>query len=223
MKGLLFLVFFFLLVLRGEVKAQEIRISLPEIQRKGRISVEEAIFRRRSVRSFRDEALTLQELSQLCFAAQGITDEDYGFRTAPSAGALYPLKLYVVVGKVEGLTPGVYLYHPERHELTKAKEGDQRPALFRVALQQNSVREAPVVLVFTAIYERTTRKYGERGIRYVHMEIGHAAQNVYLQAESLDLGTVAIGAFLDNGVAEVLGLLKNEAPLYLMPVGKPKH
>ena len=222
MKGILFLAILFLfMMLRGEAKAQENRISLPEFQRKGGISVEEAIFQRRSIRSFRDEALTLRELSQLLFAAQGITDEEYGFRAAPSAGALYPLTLYAVVGKVEGLAPGVYRYHPEKHELTGVKEGDQRTALFRVALQQNSVKEAPVILIFTVIYERTTRKYGERGIRYVHMEIGHAAQNVYLQAESLGLGTVAIGAFLDDGVAEVLGLPQNEAPLYLMPVGKP--
>ncbi len=201
----------------------EEKIFLPEIRLQGEISVEEAIFRRRSVRSFRDEPLSLEELGQLLFAAQGITEKTYGFRTAPSAGALYPLELYAVIGRVKGLSPGVYRYLPQDHSMVKVLEGDRRGELFQAALEQSSIQEAPVTLVFTAIYERTTQKYGERGIRYVHMEVGHAAQNVYLEAEALQLGTVAIGAFRDKSVANLLALPANEVPLYLMPIGKPQR
>lgn len=220
-KELVILMVFLVFFLEGTVWAQE-RISLPQPKTVGEMSVEEAIFRRRSVRAFRDEALTLSELSQVLFAAQGVTEKTRGFRTAPSAGALYPLGLYAVVGKVEGIAPGVYRYYPEEHAIERVIEGDKRMELFRSALYQESIQEAPLVLVFTAIYERTTRRYGERGIRYVHMEVGHAAQNVYLEAQALRLATVAIGAFRDEEVARILQLPQNEMPLYLMPVGKPK-
>lgn len=220
-KELVILIAFLVLFLGETAWAQE-RISLPQPKMTGEMSVEEAIFRRRSIRTFQDEALTLSELSQVLFAAQGITEKTRGFRTAPSAGALYPLELYAVVGKVEGIAPGVYRYHPEEHAIERVLEGDKRVELFRSALYQESIQEAPVTLVFTAIYERTTRRYGERGIRYVHMEAGHAAQNVYLEAQALGLGTVAIGAFQDEEVAQILRLPRNEMPLYLLPVGKPK-
>lgn len=215
---LMILLVFFL----GETVWAQERIPLPQPKMRGEMSVEEAIVRRRSVRTFRDEALTLPELSQVLFAAQGITEKTYGFRTAPSAGALYPLEVYAVVGKVEGIAPGVYRYHPKEHAIERVIEGDKRVELFRSALHQEAIQEAPATLVFTAVYERTTRRYGERGIRYVHMEVGHAAQNVYLEAQALGLGTVAIGAFRDEEVARVLQLPRNEMPLYLLPVGKPK-
>ena len=196
------------------------RIILPSPGLRGEVSVEEAILKRRSVRSFLDDALSLGELSQILFSAQGITEKNQGFLAAPSAGALYPLVIYAVVGKVEELTPGVYRYYPQGHAIEKVLEGDRRGELYRAALSQGAIRGAPVSLVFAAIYERTTVKYGERGIRYVHIEIGHAAQNVYLQAEALGLGTVAIGAFYDEEIARVLSLPLEEAPLYIMPVGK---
>lgn len=196
------------------------RIPLPSPRLESDTSIEEALLRRRSHRSFASLPLSLQEVAQLLWAAQGVTDKASGFRTAPSAGALYPLKVYLVAGQVEGLAPGVYGYLPEEHALYRVLSGDRREELFRVALFQEWIREAPGILVFTALYERTTRKYGERGIRYVHMEAGHAAQNVYLQAEALNLGTVVVGAFEDKGVQRVLGLSEKEAPLYLMPVGR---
>lgn len=222
MRFLVFFVLFLFVGCSGALGYAQRRISLPPPRLKSDVSVEEALLYRRSHRSFAPSPLSLQEVAQLLWAAQGVTDKASGFRTAPSAGALYPLEVYFVAGQVEGLLPGVYRYLPEEHALCEVLQGDRREELFRVALLQRWVKEAPGVLVFTAIYERTTRKYGERGIRYVHMEAGHAAQNVYLQAEALGLGTVVVGAFEDSGVQKVLGLPGNERPLYLMPVGKVK-
>ncbi len=192
-------------------------IRLPEPRKEGEVSVEEAIAGRRSRRSYQDEELTLEEVSQLLWAAQGITKGVN--RAAPSAGGTYPLELFLVVGKVEGMNPGVYRYLPGENSLVREKEGDIRNDLAVAALGQNFIAEAPVDIVFTAIYERTTQVYGERGIMYVHMEAGHAAENVYLECESLGLGTVVVGAFHDDQVKKVLDLEKG-VPLYIMPVGK---
>lgn len=200
----------------GGVGQVLVRLSPPRLV--GEMSVEEALARRRSVRSYLDEPLTPEELGQLLWAAQGITAE-WGGRTAPSAGATYPLEVYAVVGKVEGLPPGVYRYLPEGHALVLHKRGDVRADLAREALGQPWVRTAPLVLLIAANYERTTARYGERGIRYVHMEVGHVGQNVYLQAEALGLGTVTVGAFYDAKVKALLEI--QEEPLYLMPVGRP--
>jgi len=194
-------------------------LKLPEPRYSGVITLEEALLNRRSIRSYQDEPLSLEQISQLLWAAQGITDYSRGFRTAPSAGATYPLDVYFLSGKVIGLPAGLYHYLPERHELILVEEGDKRQELFQASLRQTSIREAAGVLIFTAIYKRTTARYGERGFRYVHMETGHAAQNVYLQAVSLGLGTVTIGAFEDKRVKKVLNLAEEEEPLYLMPVG----
>ena len=196
-----------------------VRIILPEPRYDSDVSVEEALLKRRSVRSYTDEALTLPELAQLLWAAQGITDPS-GKRTAPSAGALYPLEVYVVVGSVENVAKGVYKYKPHQHELIKVLDGEQREALSQAALGQQSVAHGAADIVITAIYDRTTGKYGDRGARYVYMEAGHAAQNVYLQAAAMNLGTVVIGAFYDDRVKEVLNLPEDEEPLYIMPVGR---
>jgi SagB-type dehydrogenase family enzyme len=195
-------------------------IQLPEPRLKGGISVEEALHRRRSIREYSQEPLSLGEVSQLLWAAQGITHPQ-GLRTAPSAGALYPLEVYLVAGRVEGLDRGVYHYLPHKHVLKKTSEGDKRAALASAALRQTWIREAPAVLVFVAVYERTTGKYGQRGIRYVHMDAAHAGQNVFLQAVSLGLGTVVVGAFDDKDVSRVLQLETAEQPLSIMPVGRP--
>lgn len=195
------------------------RVKLPEPRYDSETSVEEALSQRRSVRAYSGESLTLEEVSQLLWAAQGIT-APWGGRTAPSAGALYPLELYVAVGNVEGLDQGVYRYIPEDHELKKVKDGDVRVELADAALGQKSVRDAAMDLVFTAAYERTTVKYDERGERYVQMEAGHAAQNVYLQAVALDLGTVVIGAFVDGEVKRIMNIEEQEEPLYIMPIGR---
>lgn len=196
------------------------RIALPTPRYDGATSVEQALLKRRSVREYADAPLTLAELGQLLWAAQGVTDLA-GFRTAPSAGALYPMEVYAVVRSVTGLTAGVYRYRPREHALERRATGNRLAELSKAALGQAAVRDAAVVLVLAAVYERTTQKYGERGVRYVHMEAGHVSQNVYLQAVSLGLGTVTIGAFYDEEVKSVVGLADNEQPLYLMPIGRP--
>ena len=154
---------------------------------------------------------------------QGITDAA-GLRAAPSAGALYPLDLYLVVGKqgVEGLGEGVYHYLSQGHSLEPTVQGDVRQTLARLSREQMFVAEAPLSLLITGEYERTTNKYGERGMRYVHMEAGHVAQNVYLQAEALGLSTVTMGAFQDEKVSEALNLPFSYRPLYVMPIGHPE-
>ncbi|MEM2921380.1 MAG: SagB/ThcOx family dehydrogenase [Candidatus Bathyarchaeia archaeon] len=194
-----------------------VKLASPRLQ--SSVSVEEALLKRRSIREYTGERLNLQEVSQLLWAAQGITDPK-GFRTAPSAGALYPLEVYLVVGDVENLATGVYKYKPLEHEIIKVLEGDKRRELAEAAIGQISVREAAIDIVVTAVYERTTVKYGDRGIRYVHMEVGHAAQNLCLQATAMGLGTVTVGAFHDEEVKEILNLPEDEQPLYIIPVGK---
>lgn len=189
------------------------RIALPPPQRSGHMSVEEALARRRSVREFTDKPLSDREISQLVWAAQGITHAE-GLRTAPSAGALYPLELYVAN------TKGLYRYDPRRHELQRRSSRDFRLALYQAALEQEVVREAPAVFVITAVYSRTARKYGDaRTPRYVHMEAGHAAQNLLLEAVALGLVAVPVGAFDDAQVQKVLGLPAEEQSLYLIPAG----
>ena len=196
-------------------------VLLPYPKLKGNVSVEEALLMRRSIREYLPKPLTLKQLAQILWAAQGITELRYKFRTAPSAGATYPLELYVVVktGGVEGLKPGIYRYDVETHTLMLIREGDYSRELAKAALDQDWVRDAPVNIVIVADYERTTRYYGDRGYQYVHMEVGHVGENIYLQAVSLNLGTVAVGAFYDNQVAEILNLPPKYRPLYIMPIG----
>ena len=210
-----------ILLLSGCVQKEEVHegrggIKLPAPSYEGEISLEETLYERRSRRDFTDEELSSKELSQLLWAAQGITSK-WGGRTAPSAGALYPLELYVVVGNVEGLSQGVYHYNPENHSINRVLEGDKRKQLEIAALGQPYVGEAAINLIITAVYERTTRKYGERGKRYVLLEVGHAAQNVYLQCGGLGLGTVVIGAFEDDKVKTILNI--KEEPIYIIPIG----
>jgi SagB-type dehydrogenase family enzyme len=195
------------------------RIALPRAETAGEMSVEQALEQRRSTRDFARGGLSLDEIGQLLWAAQGITDRK-GFRTAPSAGALYPLEAYVVVGNVDDLPPGVYRYSPKRHELIRIMSGDRRRALAGAALGQAWVKRAPAVIVIAGVYERSAKKYGRRAQRYTHIEVGHAAQNVYLQATALGLGTVLVGAFHDADVQEALDLPADHEPLGLMPVGR---
>jgi SagB-type dehydrogenase family enzyme len=199
--------------------AVEVTVPLPEPNYDSDVSLEKSLLERRSVRNYTGEPLTLEEVSQLLWAAQGITDPA-GFRTAPSAGGLYPLELYTVAGNVKDLDAGVYRYVPQGHELVKVLDGDIRKELSDAVLGQEWVREGAAVFVFTAVYERTTQKYGERGIRYVHMEVGHAAQNLCLQATALKLGPVTVGAFEDDKVSRLLNLPDDQAPLYVIPVGR---
>jgi len=220
---LLSLLFSFLLIrfdpipaLSGESKG---RIELPAASKKSDVSLEETLSKRQSTRSFTDDPLTLKDLSQLLWAAQGIK-HGREFRTAPSAGALYPLEVYALVGNVEGLPSGLYKYDIGKHTLTEVREGDRRGSFSEAVYQPTIIKQAPLTLVISAVYKRTMVKYGERGIRYVHMEVGHAGQNVMLQATALGLGCLGIGAFDDDFVKDFLGA-KQEAPLYIIPIGKP--
>ncbi len=191
-------------------------IQLPAPSRSGVVSLEEALAQRRSVREFSRGDLTLPQLSQLLWAAQGITSRE-GYRTAPSAGALYPLETYVVV------PAGLYHYTPVRHQLNLVSAGDFRRPLFRAALEQQAIIEASAVFVIAAVYERTARKYGPaRAERYAHLEAGHAAQNLLLEAVALGLGAVPMGAFQDAEVKKLLEFPRNCEPLYLIPVGTPR-
>jgi SagB-type dehydrogenase family enzyme len=231
-KWVLFLFFSLSLVLIGGVLFNYFRktepennsdlgswIALPEPAQDSPISIEGALLRRQSTRQYAPEPLTLAEVSQLLWAGQGI-NRPGGYRTAPSAGALYPLELYLISGKVVQIPAGVYQYHPDKHSLEKVMMGDVRPELSQAALSQDAVEEAPAVILITGIYQRTTGKYGERGIRYVHMEVGCAAENIYLQAVSLNIGTVFIGAFHDDQIKRLLNLDAQEQPLSLLPIGK---
>jgi len=205
--------------LLGKAPGDIVKMPKPELSSK--VPVEKALLMRRSVREYKSDALKLSEVSQLLWAAQGITDPT-GLRTAPSAGALYPLEVYLIVGNVDTLSPGIYKYKPERHELVMIAKGDKRSELSVAALRQRWVKNCAAAIVFSAVYGRTTQKYGERGVRYVHIETGHAAQNVYLQAVSLSLGTVVIGAFDDDEVKKVLHITSKEQPLIIMPIGRIK-
>ena len=196
-------------------------IDLPPPSKDSEFSVERAIFERRSVREFRTGAITLPQLSQLLWSAQGITDHR-GFRTAPSAGALYPLEMYVMVGHVDELGTGIYKYQADNHELIKMTSDDRRKQVQRVAWNQDWIAQGAVLIVFCAVDSRTTGKYGHRGVRYVHIEVGHAAQNMLLQAQALGLGAAVVGAFNDDSVQEILHLPENERALYLIPIGTPR-
>jgi SagB-type dehydrogenase family enzyme len=193
--------------------------DLPAATLKGGHSLEHVLARRRSVREFGPGRLTRHEVGQLLWAAQGIT-APAGLRTAPSAGALFPLELHVVAGDVGDLEPGIYHYQPAAHALALGAAGDHRADLSAAALGQECVASAPAVIVVTAIYARTTGTYGERGRRYVHMEVGHVAQNLCLQATALGLGTVVVGAFDDRAIHRAARLPARQEPLMLLPVGR---
>ncbi len=194
-------------------------VQLPQPRLESTVSLEQAIKGRRSVREYRNSTLTLADAGQLLWAAQGVTSRG-GFRSAPSAGALYPLEVYLVAGQVEKIPAGIYRYRPARHLLEPVAGGDKRRRLCDAALGQDWVRTAPAVIVIAAIYSRTSGKYGSRGTRYVHLEAGCAAENVSLQATALGLGTVLVGAFDDGEVQRVLSLPREETPLCIIPVGR---
>jgi len=198
-------------------------IKLPPPRLDGPMSLEQAILRRRSRREYTDRPLRLSDVSQLLWAAQGITEPKIwvGLRSAPSAGGLYPLELYVAVKRsgVQELEPGIYHYKPKEHELELIIKGDFSEQLMSACVDQEWVRDAAINIIFTAVVERTKRRYGERGWQYILQESGHAAQNVYLQAETLGLGCVVIGAFYESEIEKILDLPSGEIPIYVMPVG----
>ncbi len=198
------------------VSSQQAKIvDLPQPTLKGSMTVEEALARRRSVRSFTPEPLSMVELGQLVWAAQGITEPSRGFRTAPSAGALYPIELYVVT------RDGLYHYVPQGHKLRLLEEADLREAVARAAGGQSCVRDAAADFVVTAVHARTAGKYGGRARQYIQIEVGHVGQNIHLQAVALGLGSVSVGAFSEERLKSVLSLPPDHEPLYIIPVGHP--
>lgn len=206
-------------------------VELPSPRLTGSVSLEEAISGRRAVRRYRSEPLSLLQLSQILWAAQGITGTR-GARAAPSAGATYPLEIFLVVGDrgaiageatqgARKLEAGVYHFEVDSRSLSLQKPGDSRQELARAALSQRFIIEAPVDIVICAILYRTSRRYGKRAERYINMEVGHVGQNIHLQAVALGLASVEVGAFDDEEVRAVLGVDEQTRPLYIMPVGKP--
>lgn len=202
----------------GTVVTGEGDVKLPTPSLEGDVSVEEALLQRRSIRDYLDKDVPLAHLSQLLWSGQGITSE-WGGRTAPSAGATYPLELYAQVRRVEGIGPGIYHYNPTEHSLGLVKQGDFSDELMQAGLNQQWIKDASLNIIITAEFSRTTSKYGERGMQYVYLEAGHAAQNIYLQATALELGCVVIGAFNDEAVQTVISAAESHEPLYLIPVG----
>jgi SagB-type dehydrogenase family enzyme len=196
-------------------------VKLPPPAHQGKMSVEEALKKRRTVRSFAHRGLELNQVSQLLWGADGVSDHR-GYRTAPSAGATYPLEVYLAVGErgVSGLAPGLYRYLPEAHALELIQKGDLRAPVARASLHQTWMAEAPVMVIFAAEYRRCQARYGgERGVRYTHMEVGSASQNLFLQAEALGLAAGIVGAFQDQTLKELLKLPPSHEPLLVMPVG----
>ena len=200
-------------------KEAVVKLPMPEVD--GAFPLAAALKRRRTIRGFADRPVTMQQLAQLLWAAQGITGQDGFKRAAPSAGALYPMDVYAVVGaqSVPGLPAGVYHYTPARHALSRVLEGDMRNPLARAALSQGWMAGAAVNFVITAEYDRITGKYGRRGVRYAMIEAGHIGQNIFLQAEALQLGAGIVGAFDDGTLSRTLGLPARHEPLLVMPVG----
>ncbi len=195
-------------------------IKLPPPVKRGGMPLVEALAVRRTVRDFASRPLDLKQISQLLWGADG-TNDPRGHRVAPSAGATYPLDLFLVVGErgVTDLAPGVYHYQVAAHALTLVAPGDMRAAVARASLHQTWMTQAPVMVVITGEYRRCTGRYGERGIRYTHMESGNVSQNLFLAAEALGLGAGIVGAFEDKALAQVLKLPPAHEPLLVMPVG----
>ncbi len=194
-------------------------IRLPKPSFKGEVSLEEVVLKRRSTREFSGRSITMSQFSQLLWACQGITRGYY--RTVPSAGATYPLEVFLLVGEggVESLDGGVYRYVHQEHSIIHHLSGDLRKGLCSACLEQGFIRRAPLSFVVCAEYSRTTASYGDRGVRYVHMEVGHLGQNLALQGEALELCSVMVGAFRDEDVSRVLNLPLELKPLYVIPVG----
>ena len=197
-------------------------VSLPKPNFTGE-PFEETLKKRRSVRGYTEDSITLLELSQLLFAAQGITGHEQGYelRAAPSAGALYPMEIYVAAIRVEGLKPGIYHYAADSHALELVKSGDFKGKLIDASLEQEMVGQAAATFIITSIFERATYKYEERGYRYAYIEAGHISQNLFLQATSLGLGSVCVGAFFDDKINKLIDVDGNkEAAIYIHCVGR---
>ncbi|MFW6282031.1 MAG: SagB/ThcOx family dehydrogenase [bacterium] len=220
---LIFLLLFFLsqnFSLKSKPAEKERIISLPEIGTEKQI--EELIYNRSSQRSFSDENISLDIISQLLWSACGITVDGISgpTRAVSSAGATNPLEIYFSAHNIKNLEDGIYKYDPEEHILKQKNSQNKSDELFKAALNQNPVKDSAGVIIISALYERTTKKYGERGKKYVHMEAGSASQNINLTAKNYNLGTVVIGAFDNSEIKRLINI--KEEPLLLIPVGKKK-
>lgn len=209
-------------------KTSNVMIKLSPPVLKGTISVEESLQMRRSIRNYKNRALTMEQVSQMLWAAYGVSDSTrYSgrkLRTAPSAGATYPLEVYLMAGNVQGLDPGLYKYHPNDHKLSVHFLGDVRSEVAKASLGQRMLEQAPASIIYNAVYDRITSRYGNRGAdRYLCMDLGHSAQNVYLQATAIGLATCAIGAFNDEELTRIIKPKNDEQVLYLMPIGYPNE
>ena len=201
--------------------APKVQLELPKEE--GGAPLWEVLGLRRSVRNFKNEPLTKAELSQLLWAAQGITHPEYGFRTAPSAGALYPVETYLVVNSIEQIEPGVYHYAVDRYELEQLRAGDFRLQVAQSALDQEMVYHANVVFIWTAVFARSKWKYKQRAYRYIYLDAGHIAQNVALAAVAQNLGSCQVGALYDEEVNALLGVDgTEESVVYMTVVGREK-
>ena len=196
-------------------------VVLPKARVTGPVSLEKAIAKRRSIREYLRKPITLRDLSQVIWGAQGVTDSQSGRRAAPSGGALYPLELYVVVreGGVVSLPAGVYHYEPDKHAIELVRDGDRSIELQGAAKGQEQIGQAAMSIVITAVYERMTPKYGQRGIQYALQESGAVAENISLQATALGLGTVIMGSFDENRVGGVVGVGRDEKAICILPIG----
>ncbi len=196
-------------------------IKLPEPRRQGTMSLEAALWARRSTRALTRDSIALADVGQLAWAAQGVNRPD-GHRTAPSAGATYPLELYVVASRVRDLPAGVYHYLARSHELETLAAGDRLPELVTTATRQSWIADAAAMFVLAGAYDRTAGRYRDRTDRYVAIEVGAAGQDLYLQAAALGLGTTMVGSFPDSTLARVVGLPEGQRPVAVMPVGRPR-
>jgi SagB-type dehydrogenase family enzyme len=208
-----FFIMFFLLSLPVFSYAEDMIIKLPNPKEESKVSLEESIKRRRSERNLSGKGLRLEQIGQLLWSCQGITHKNGRYRSAPSAGATYPLEIYLVAGD------GMFHYIPETHSIKRIKDMDLRGELSLACLGQDFVKDAAIDIIICADFERTTGRYGERGKNYVYIEVGHAAENLHLQAAAEGLGSVPVGAFSDSKVKKVMGLSKELVPIYVVPVG----
>lgn len=220
-KNLAYIFIALVLIITDSYSLNKIIIKLPEPKAKGEMSVEEALQKRRSKRQFKKRPLRIEEISQLLWAAQGITKDGF-FRTTPSAGSMYGLEVYLVAGEVTGMEAGIYKYKPMTHEIELIRQGDFRYELADAALAQLFIEKAPATIILTAVYERSEKKYTDRGVMYTNIEAGHAGQNIYLQAVAMNLGTCAVGSFLVIDIKKLVNMPDNEEPICLFPVGEPE-
>jgi len=199
---------------------EETLIKLPEPFIDSKISLEKVLWERRSQRTYKAFPLDVSEISQLLWAGQGITDYEKGRRTAPSARAKYPLDLYITIFYADGIDKGIYQYIPEKHALKKVFENNKKDEILKACNFQGSIAQSSVVIIIAGTYTRMNEKYTETDIRFTYSEVGHASQNIFLQATALNLGTVVVGGFKEDLLNKALQFPTETRALYVMPIGK---